>query len=177
MRKIIIAFGNNNYEIKDININLSFDDICDKFQQALDSNKVERLYMFDTKLNTYCCWEINEAGYLMGTNEYWKKVISNIVKQEFNIYLSLNEPNNIINKIKKKLKSEGILFGDIKKTEYGLKVYLDENSIKWKTIQYYDVVNTNSLLDLKSKIHKLFSDMEYYLHYSKAKKVWIEFYL
>lgn len=40
MRKIIIDFGNNNYEIRDININLSFDDIGDKFQQALDSSKV-----------------------------------------------------------------------------------------------------------------------------------------
>ena len=113
----------------------------------------------------------------MGTNEYWKKIISNIIKNEFNIDLYLNESNNIIIKIKKKLTSEGILFGAIKKTEYGLKVYLDENSIKWKTIQYYDVVNTNSLLELKSRIHKLFSDMKYYLHYSKAKKIWIEFYL
>ena len=55
MRKIIVDFGNNNYEIRDIDINLSFDEIGDKFQQALDSDKVERLYMFDTKLNTYCC--------------------------------------------------------------------------------------------------------------------------
>ena len=89
---------------------------------------------------------------------------------------SRNYYGTIVNNIKILFIKNGILFGDIVKTEYGLKIYLDKNIIKWKIIGYYDVVDTSSWLKLKNKIHALFSDIECDIHYSANKDVWVEFY-
>lgn len=178
MRKLVIEHKNSDFEIKDVPISLTFDELANRFQQALDVNNIQKLYLFDTETNTFCCWSIDEAGYLMGTNDYWKKIISKIVKSKFDIdLLPTNKYRTIVNNIKKTLIKAGIPFSDIEKTEYGLKIYLDKNTIKWKIIGYYDVVDTVSWLKLKNKIHDLFSDIECEIHYSASKDVWVEFYL
>ena len=93
------------------------------------------------------------------------------------ILYSRNYYITIINNIKILFIKNGILFGDIVKTEYGLMIYLDKNNFEWrKSEEFNDVPDKNDMIKLEKKIKKLFPNMKYKIYYGIAKAIWIEFY-